>query len=110
MIDRCERPGKCWESYGGRGIKVCNRWRHNFLAFLADMGRKPSPGLTLDRKNNDKNYSPSNCRWATRSEQAQNKRPRVVPRLCWKGLHRKTAWGRCKRCWKIWYENRKEKA
>jgi hypothetical protein len=76
MIQRCTNP-RCaaWKDYGGRGISVCARWRESFENFLADMGEKPE-GLSIDRTNNDGNYEPGNCRWATASEQARNKRPR----------------------------------
>lgn len=74
MMQRCYNPTlRAYAYYGGRGISVCERW-HSFVNFLADMG-EPPPGLSIDRyPNNDGNYEPGNCRWATPSEQAQNQR------------------------------------
>jgi hypothetical protein len=73
MIDRCYRPkAKEFERYGGRGISVCDKWRHNFSAFLADMGLRPHAKMQLDRRSNDGNYTPENCRWVTVIQQQNN--------------------------------------
>lgn len=76
MIQRCTNPQRqSFKYYGGRGIKVCERWQ-KFENFLADMGLRPTATHSIDRfPNNDGNYEPGNCRWATRSEQQLNKRP-----------------------------------
>lgn len=79
MRQRCTNPRTVrWKDYGGRGIKVCAEWMHDFAAFLRDVGHRPSSDHTLDRINNDGNYEPGNVRWATRSEQSINRRPFVI--------------------------------
>lgn len=76
MIQRCTNPkNPSYYRYGGRGIRVCKRWRYSFLAFRNDMGPRPE-GYTLERKNNNKGYYPNNCKWATYLEQNNNRRPR----------------------------------
>lgn len=73
MIGRCtNRNDAAWEDYGGRGIKVCDRWRESFANFLADMGPRTSPRHSIDRIDNDGDYEPNNCRWATKHQQMQN--------------------------------------
>lgn len=75
MIHRCENPRqKDFKNYGARGIRVCPEWRADYLAFLAELGRRPSPAHSVDRKDNDGDYEPGNVRWATKSEQRQNQR------------------------------------
>lgn len=76
MIARCTNPTcAVYKYYGGRGIRVCKRWRTSFANFIADMGRRPSKKHELDRfPDNDGDYKPSNCRWATRKQQTRNTR------------------------------------
>jgi hypothetical protein len=78
MLARCNRPTRPgYADYGGRGIKVCTRWRRSYANFLADMGRRPSPKHSLERDDNDGDYEPDNCRWATAKEQRANQRRRA---------------------------------
>jgi hypothetical protein len=73
MIQRCTNSNDpFWDGYGGRGIEICESW-FKFENFLADMNERPKD-LTLDRIDNDGNYEPGNCRWATRSQQQRNQR------------------------------------
>lgn len=110
--------GRCYNenqpqfpNYGGRGIKVCARW-HDFAAFAADMGEKPTPAHTLDRIDVDGDYMPENCRWATMTEQNNNKRDNVIVRIdghvCTlaqairaRGLNSKTVHTRLHRGWSM---------
>jgi hypothetical protein len=77
MLRRCEnKKDKRYNDYGGRGITVCERW-HDINLFIEDMGQGYSKGMQIDRIDNNKNYEPSNCKWATNSEQQRNKRNNI---------------------------------
>jgi hypothetical protein len=85
---RCNVPTTTqYKDYGGRGIKVCPEWQKSFLSFYEDMGDPPE-GFTLDRVDNDEDYSPDNCRWVSRLQQNQNRRLRCtnksgIPGVFW---------------------------
>lgn len=87
MWDRCRRPrNRAFKDYGGRGICVCERWK-SFENFLADMGPRPSPKHSIDRINNDGNYEPGNCRWATAEMQGNNRREKPIAASGARGVH-----------------------
>ena len=76
---RCYNTNEhCYPRYGGRGIKMANTWRHDFLSFYADMGKRPSPIHSIERIDTNGNYEPNNCIWITMAEQAKNKRSNIV--------------------------------
>lgn len=112
MRKRCYAPrARNYDCYGGRGIQVCDRWRESFSAFLEDMGPRPGPGYSLDRINNDGNYEPGNCRWATASMQMRNARTNVIVTIGEKtqsitewcedtGVPRNVAFERIRRGWR----------
>lgn len=96
MVNRCTHPVHVgYPNYGGRGIKVCDRWLESFENFLADMGPRPSLRHTVDRIDVNGNYEPGNCRWATPKEQGRNRRDnRII-----------SAFGR-EQCMAAWAEER----
>lgn len=94
IIKRCtDSQNRAYENYGGRGIKVCKRWCDSFENFLEDMGKAPTPKHTIDRIDNDGDYTPDNCRWATMKQQMNNKRSNV--NITWNGETKTaTQWAR----------------
>lgn len=79
MLRRCGDPRrKDYPRYGGRGITVCERWLHSYANFISDVGRKPSPSHSIDRKNNNLGYCPENCKWSTKTEQNDNRSNTII--------------------------------
>lgn len=107
MRMRCMNPQhEAYKNYGARGISVCKRWQNSFLNFMDDMGSTYTPGLDLDRKNNEGDYTPKNCRWVTRRENVMNKRNTVrtvdVALLSEQtGIGRTTLYNRIKAGWPV---------
>ena len=89
MKARCyNKKEKSYKNYGGRGIKVCNRWLYSFQNFYEDMGDKPFPRAEIDREKNNSNYEPDNCRWISHTENNHNKRNNVVNWFTVKSIRR----------------------
>lgn len=102
MLERCYRKtNKAYSYYGGRGISVCERWRgpQGFTNFVADMGKRPT-GFSIDRTDNDKGYSPENCRWVNKSVQQANQRVSKVNTSGYKGVH----WFKKARLWQVYID------
>lgn len=112
MLTRCNNPkSKSYKDYGGRGIKVCKKWL-SFMGFWEDVKKGYSDKLTIDRINNDGNYSKENCRWVTRTKQGNNKknnvyltfngeRKTVAQWITKIGINKQTLWARINRGWSI---------
>jgi hypothetical protein len=112
MKKRCSNPNNSdFPIYGGQGIRVCPRWRESFENFFHDMGKVP-PGCTLDRIDNDGDYCPENCKWASKTEQSRNRRNSrffkykgetrcIADWANVAGINRSTLYGRLNKGWPI---------
>lgn len=103
MLGRCyDKNDPSYRNYGARGVTVCRSWRGSFKNFVADIGLAPNESLSLERKNNRGNYTPSNCVWATRLVQSNNRRNNVIVHI--HGLDRMTL-SQCARHFRVCYKS-----
>lgn len=103
LKERCETTScKRYNDYGGRGIKVCDRWLNSFSNFFEDMGKKPSPKHSIQRIDNNGNYEPSNCKWATPAEQSVGRRVLVSTLAVYPGVR----WNKYIDKWQVYFRNK----
>lgn len=100
--DRCLNPNnKRYKHYGGRGITVCDRWINSFSNFYNDMGDKPNSKMSIDRIDNDGNYTPGNCKWSNSTEQVMNKRSGKT-----KSVYKVVRWNNKINKWTVYFRNK----